>query len=261
MAAADEPKTDAKTIEIKIGEKSLNPKNDPAAAHAALVLASATSDPHIRAQIVTLMSKYLTAQEFDYAKLAPSFPRLPSVIGGSIVYIAQPAMEMPSPLSAWVHILTKKMIESGNACYNPEVPFTEIFSRDRDLGRVFARGLDVSIKVSPAIGLPPWVEQPGFKVADDIQLALARLDAGDTTIVRALSSFILLRSRVVVADLNTPSYGGTLQALELANLAGIPILGVSNRVTISPWVLDIVTAVVPADVTKIISILRTWLFT
>lgn len=258
---ADTEKKSPVDVEVRIGERSLSPKNDPAVAHAVLLLASATSDLMVKHQLTEAMLTYMADDDYDYSKLAPSFPRLPKTIGGGLVYVAQSALGDPSPLSAWSRVLSRRLIEVGHACYDQSVTFDEVFNRNGDMGRVFARALDIKIAIHPSIGLPPWVSQPCFKIADELHDALTRLDAGDTTVVRALSSFILLRSRVVVADLNTPSYGGMLQALELANMAGIPIIGVSNRVTISPWVLDVATAIVPADITKIIALLRTWLFT
>jgi len=237
--------------------KVLNPRTDPAAAHAVLVLATATSDQELKVRLVREMGIYLKEDQYDYTRLSSSLPKLPKAIGGNIVYVARP---MLADTPAWVPALTSRLVKTGTACYDPTLPLDDVFSEETTLGRTFAVGLNTAVTLHEGIRLPPWVQQPKQFVMSEIQEALRRLRSDDMSVVRALSSYILMRSRVVIADLNTPSFGGALQELGLAEMAGIPIIGVSNRVTISPWVTDVVTAVVPADVTKLLTLLRTWLF-
>ena len=54
--------------------------------------------------------------------------------------------------------------------------------------------------------------------------------------------FLLIRSDIVVADFNNPS-AGSAQEILYAHLMDIPILGISYRSSVSPWLQNRAVAV------------------
>ncbi len=56
--------------------------------------------------------------------------------------------------------------------------------------------------------------------------------------------YFLTRATLVVADLNNPSLGETSQEVLYAHLMNIPIIGISYRPTVSPWMHSKVRSII-----------------
>ncbi len=248
---------DLKDVVLQIGEKSLNPRNDPAVLYALSTFAHATSDAALRLQLQAKINEYLAANEFDYSALSPAYNKLPPTIGTHIVFLTYSVLE--GGMQPWMQTVEKHVSSLGNAVYFPEMRLDQLFTSDTTIGRVFSEPLNAEVAVPPHLDLPAWVGKPFQSVTSEITQCLNNMGIGDVRPVRTLSSFILLRSRVVVADLNAPSFGGELQIVHTAHSIGIPVIGVSNRVSNSPSIIDTVQALTTSDPRKVLSALKSWL--
>lgn len=76
---------------------------------------------------------------------------------------------------------------------------------------------------------------------------MGRMQAGDggpTIDVPFKNLYVLLRSDIVLVDLNVPSHGGKAQEVLYAYLLGVPVVGVAHRFILSPWLVEKCKAVV-----------------
>lgn len=186
--------------------------------------------------------------------------KLPRTLGQQIVYVARPVLHADEHID-WVVPVVNSLLQSGNVAHDPVLtPYDVIFSEEEDLGRAFRTALNVAIHVPGEFDLPEWVGLPLGAVRVQISACLSRIEREDLRAVRVLDAFTLLRSRVVLADLNTPSYGGSIQAVQMAHFVGIPVIGISNKATNNPWIVDMAAAITTSDHQKILRLLKTWLF-
>jgi hypothetical protein len=66
--------------------------------------------------------------------------------------------------------------------------------------------------------------------------------------------YVLLRSDIMLVDLNDPDHGERSQEVLYAYLFGVPVVGVAHRFILSPWVAGKVSAVVfPATTDEIVA--------
>jgi hypothetical protein len=83
---------------------------------------------------------------------------------------------------------------------------------------------------------------------DKLALRLDSADRTNTTSDLVLKDlYVLIRSDVMVVDLDVPSHGGKSQETYIASLGDIPIIGVTSRFVLTPWLLRLVDVLVPTS--------------
>ena len=73
---------------------------------------------------------------------------------------------------------------------------------------------------------------------------LVAADAGPVSDVALKSLYVAARSDIVLVDLDSPGYGEAGQDVMYAYLFGIPVVGISHRFILSPWVTVKLRAVI-----------------
>lgn len=91
-----------------------------------------------------------------------------------------------------------------------------------------------ALKLDPALLEPLGSVLPRLRAAD-----------GSPSIDVAFKAlYVLLRSDIVLVDLNQPGHGESSQEVVYAYLSGIPIVGVAHRFILSPWMINKLNAVI-----------------
>jgi hypothetical protein len=137
------------------------------------------------------------------------------------------------------NVITKKEKWS---IYNPYLSFTENVRMDPTILTIlndperFSRGAPdlKSLKLDPAI----------LGQLQEVMPRLQAADNGPTIDLPFRNLYVILRSDIVIADLNSPGHGEASQEVMYAYLFGVPVVGLSHRFILSPWVVSKVRAVV-----------------
>ena len=126
----------------------------------------------------------------------------------------------------------------GWALYRPVLGFMENAS---SLATVAAldRPARISAAEAASLKLDPDLLKPLAKVRDRVSVA----DNGPFLDVSFKRLYALLRSDVVLADLNVPDHGCKAHETLYAYLIDVPVVGIAHRFILSPAVLDKVSCV------------------
>lgn len=129
------------------------------------------------------------------------------------------------------------------AFYDPMLGFTGNIESDpylaaamSDNSRLRTRGAQnmEALRLDPALLLP----------LPEVHNRLRQADSGPSVDVAFKNIYVLLRSDLVLVDLNAPSHGETAQEVLYAYLFGVPVVGIAHRFILSPWVVGKVKAVI-----------------
>jgi len=231
----------------------LDLNKDPAAIAALLAYSRRVNDATLYARILREVQPALAAAKFDYSTDNAQTPALPRTIGGQIIFTAHEYSSAPS----WVDQLSAKLAGRSVNIFRPDVNLFDYFDGASTLGRRFLPTLNTT---AARVGtLPEWTARPISEVAEQVDMCIASIKRGDHTLIRILSSFILIRSSVALVDLTALGYGGHMFYANLAEQLDIPTIGISNRAEVSPEALYM-TALTTTSVVNILRLIQSWLF-
>lgn len=113
---------------------------------------------------------------------------------------------------------------------------------------------NLALPAALSIGSVPEAVVRGYKtlkldpmLLEPLGTVLSRLRAADESPsidVAFKSLYVLLRSDIVLVDLNQPGHGEASQEVVYAYLSDIPIVGVAHRFILSPWMINKLSAVI-----------------
>ncbi len=160
-----------------------------------------------------------------------------------LIYCSYPLMDAEVQVD-WIDKLAKNPVarKENWAIYNPRLGFVENFETDpyravamTDPGRISekAKALAEPLQLDPMLFLP----------FPEVQHRLAAADRAPTVDVPFKDLYVILRSDIVLADISNANHGED-QAVMYAHLLGIPVVAISHRFIMSPWIVGKVSSVI-----------------
>jgi hypothetical protein len=128
------------------------------------------------------------------------------------------------------------------AIYNPINGFGGNLESNLSLPAALSIGSvpDAVVRGHKTLKLDPMLLEPLGSVLSRLRAA----DEAPTLDVAFKSLYVLLRSDIVLVDLNQPGHGEASQEVVYAYLSGIPIVGIAHRFILSPWMINKLNAVI-----------------
>jgi len=150
-----------------------------------------------------------------------------------LIYCAYNLMEQDGPPDWIQKFKTNPVVRQERwSIYDPYFTFTEnvgtdvgLMSRLNDEARL--KKIDpVALKLDPQLLSPIGVVLDRIKVSDN----------SPTIDIPFRELYVLLRSDIVLADLNSMGHGEVSQEVMYGYLFGVPVVGLSHRFILSPWI-------------------------
>jgi len=166
----------------------------------------------------------------------------------SIVYISYPRNLGYVP--SWWNILKQDDSMKLISCYDPGGNLMEVIQQDKEFAELLAETVEISTEL---FKLPPQLRE-GLTAEN-----LAMIETGDRRVLAKAEVwrdlYVLMRSDVVLADLNSLEIGSRTLEMVYAKLWGIPIIGVSDNMTNSPAHLSLLDVVVPSNIDNLVGMI------
>jgi len=124
--------------------------------------------------------------------------------------------------------------------YNPYMSFSENVGADATILTLLNDPQRIAKADPKALKLEPDL----FKGLQDVMPRITASDSSASIDVAFKSLYVILRSDLVLVDLNSPGHGEASQEIMYAYLFGIPVIGLAHRFILSPWVVNKVRAVI-----------------
>lgn len=157
----------------------------------------------------------------------------------------------------WV-LSIRNSLQPCEMLYDPSLPIQSQFSQEsfiRHLEMTVPQEVISSLFKNRSEGFPLWLSSP---ISDHIvKEALASCDSESEADFIFREIYVILRSNILLADLSNPSFGGVSSSILFARLLSIPIIGLTYRFHVSPWMFQELSAMVFArKIPEILSIAR-----
>jgi len=152
-----------------------------------------------------------------------------------LVYCAYSILDQIEPPD-WLGKLAanKTVVNQGWGLYDPALGFmansqnpavAAALSHDRKIPHKIAEAHEV-LRLDPKL----------FAPLGDVAARMSAADRFPSIDVSFKHLYVLLRSDVVLVDLTVPSHGGKYYEALYGHLFGKPVIGISHRFILSPWV-------------------------
>lgn len=144
----------------------------------------------------------------------------------------------------WVEKLCKNplVLKEQWAIYNPILGFSGNLESSLSMPAALSIGSvpPAVVRNHKALKLDPMLLAPLGEVLPRLRAA----DESPSIDVAFKSLYVLLRSDIVLVDLNQPGHGESSQEVVYAYLSGVPVIGVAHRFILSPWMINKLNAVI-----------------
>jgi len=127
--------------------------------------------------------------------------------------------------------------------YNPALGFVENFEHDLRIAAALSdqtRIKPLAFQNQQQLRLDPMLFHPLTKVMDRMKAN----DQGPSVDLPFKNLYALIRSDIVLLDLNVPEHGEKSQEVLYAYLCNIPVVGIAHRFILSPWIVGKVKSVI-----------------
>lgn len=160
-----------------------------------------------------------------------------------LVYCSYNLIDQDS-IPDWVEKLTTNpmVLAERWGIYNPIEGFVGNIERSVTVAAVMAKAKAAPLAYDnrQQLRLDPMLFQPLNHVMNRLRSA----DQSPTLDVAFKNLYALLRSDIVVVDLDGVGHGEPSQEVLYAYLCGVPVVGIAHRFILSPWILGKVDAVI-----------------
>lgn len=161
-----------------------------------------------------------------------------------LIYCSYSLMDAASQPDWLVKLADNQTLRGARwSLYDPGLGFTSNLESSPYLAAALSDNNRVSRAAAEnqkALKLDPMLFRPLSYVLPRIRHA----DNSPALDVVFKNVYALLRSDIVLVDLNTPEHGEKSQEVHYAYLFGVPIVGIAHRFILSPWVVGKVNAVI-----------------
>jgi len=169
-----------------------------------------------------------------------------------LIYLSYPLMDYDEP-PRWVEPFKRSLMGQMEnwSYYDPILGFSGNIESEAGLVGILSDPKRVSALAVQAAGhlrLDPDLFKPLSEALPRLRVA----DSSPTADVAFKNVYALLRSNVVVADLDNPDHGEKTQEVMYAYLIGVPVVGVAQRFMFSPYVAEKISALVRPDPNAIV---------
>lgn len=147
-------------------------------------------------------------------------------------------------IPGWVSKLVQNPLVQKEkwAVYNPILGFTGNLESSLALPAALSiqQVPPVVVRNFKALKLDPMLLSPLGEVLPRLKAA----DESPSIDVAFKSLYVLLRSDIMLVDLNQAGHGESSQETVYAYLSGVPVIGVAHRFILSPWMINKLNAVI-----------------
>jgi hypothetical protein len=164
-----------------------------------------------------------------------------------LVYLSYPLMDYDRA-PRWVEPFKANIVTQMEqwSCYDPMLGFAGNIENDVGLMTTLSNPKRVNalaVQAAQQLRLDPEL----FKPLNEVLPRLKISDQLPTTDVAFKNLYALMRSSVVVADLDNPDHGEKTQEVMYAYLIGVQVVGVAHRFMFSPYVAEKISVFVRPD--------------
>jgi len=159
-----------------------------------------------------------------------------------LIYCAYPIIDQDT-VPEWVgatraHPLVRR---EGWSLYSPAEGFVDNFG-NVPLAAALSRAepAQVAVRNQEALKLDPGL----FMSIGEVVHRIKASDEAPTTDVSFKDLYVIIRSDIVLVDLDRMDHGERSQEMAYAYLCGVPTVGIAHRFIFSPWVADKISSIV-----------------